>query len=257
MTGPRPLRPGRYASLSHRFISPPGVHRLLSCLRDLLRVHGTLEDLYRAGLPPGTSDPREGLSRFLAAFRQAWGSPLPRQREFLFPDPRRGSACKRAHLFLRWVVRPDDGVDLGLWTAISPAQLTVPLDTHVARLSRSLGLTRRNRADGKMAEEVTASLRAVCPEDPVRYDFALARIGIEGRCTARRRGRCGDCELLEGCLAGKPPGPPPVSPGGSGSRGEGAPISGIAGVSGIGLQSTKFSHEPKRGTHGPEQAETR
>src|SRR4030066_1437206 len=82
------------------------------------------------------------------------------------------------NLFLRWVVRAGDGVDLGLWTALSPRHLIVPLDTHMARLGKWLGLTSRSSADWRMAEEITGAFRAVCPEDPVRFDFALTRIGI-------------------------------------------------------------------------------
>ena len=145
---------------------------------------------------------RAWLAGFLACFREAWGDRIPRERDFLFPDPRKGSACKRHNLFLRWVVRGGDGVDLGIWTVLGPRQLIVPVDTHMARLGKWLGLTSRHTVDGKMAEEITDAFRAVCPEDPVRFDFALNRIGILKACTVATRGTCGLCPLGPACSGG-------------------------------------------------------
>ena len=95
----------------------------------------------------------------------------------LLPLPSRRSACKRLHLFLRWMVRSDD-VDPGGFCGIAPAKLVVPLDTHMHRIALAFGLTDRRSADLRTAHEVTAAFRSVCPEDPVRYDFALTRAGI-------------------------------------------------------------------------------
>ena len=151
------------------------------------------------------SGTRNRLACFLDRFRDAWGEAIPRERDFLFPDPRRGSACKRHHMFLRWVVRDGDGVDLGIWTVLSPRDLIVPVDTHMARLGRWLGLTARRTADGRMAEEITDAFRAVCPEDPVRFDFPLTRIGILKACTSQARGKCDRCPLEPACSGGGPP----------------------------------------------------
>ena len=95
----------------------------------------------------------------------------------LLPAPRDGSACKRLMLFLRWMVRRD-AVDVGEWTSVSPGELVIPLDTHVHRIARELGLTSRATADLAAALEVTESLRAYDPLDPVRFDFSLSRLGI-------------------------------------------------------------------------------
>jgi len=162
-------------------------------------AHGSLERLYieRRGVDP--PDPKRDLGRFLSWFRDRWGDDLPRQRDFLFPRPERGSACKRHNLFLRWVVRGPDGVDLGLWSAVSPRDLVVPLDTHMARLGCALGFTRRKTPDWRMAEEITASLRLACPEDPVKFDYPLTRLGILGVCTRSRRGVCGSCPVASLC----------------------------------------------------------
>lgn len=97
------------------------------------------------------------------------------------PSPRDGSPCKRMNLFLRWMVRDGD-IDLGVWKSIPKDRLIIPLDTHIARISRCLGLTRRKSQDWRMAEEITESLRMLDPDDPLKYDFALCHQGIMGMC---------------------------------------------------------------------------
>ena len=89
------------------------------------------------------------------------------------------SACKRLHMMLRWLCRQDGIVDLGIWKNITPARLMIPLDVHVARISRSLGLLQRKQNDRKSVEQLTAELRKFSPDDPVKYDFALFGIGVE------------------------------------------------------------------------------
>lgn len=92
-------------------------------------------------------------------------------------NPNTNSACKRLHLALRWLVRNDGIVDLGIWKSISPAELYIPLDVHVGRVSRELGMLTRNQNDRKAVESLTDMLRGFCPEDPVKYDYALFGIG--------------------------------------------------------------------------------
>jgi len=95
----------------------------------------------------------------------------------LLSDPERKSACKRLHLYLRWMIRSDQ-IDPGCWRGIDPSRLMIPLDTHVFGFARAAGFTRRKVPDGRAAEEITARFRRLCPEDPARYDFALTRPGI-------------------------------------------------------------------------------
>jgi uncharacterized protein (TIGR02757 family) len=103
-------------------------------------------------------------------------------------------------MFLRWVVRPADGLDLGLWSVLRPADLVIPLDTHVARIARRLRLTARRTPGWAMAREVTDSLRRVDAEDPLRFDFALAHFGMAGGCPPRlSAGLCDACPLRPGC----------------------------------------------------------
>ncbi len=205
LSGPRPVPSRRFTGLQHRFVSSAGVVRFLVCMRAAYLAHGSLEEMYRKRRGDAGADPREALARFLDGFRAAWGDALPRQRNFLFPDPRRGSACKRHNLFLRWMVRGGDGIDLGLWTVLSPRDLVVPLDTHMIRMGRRLGLTRRATPGWRMAEEITSAFRAVCPEDPVKFDFALTRLGILKECTSRRRGICERCPVASLCERRMPP----------------------------------------------------
>lgn len=91
-----------------------------------------------------------------------------------------GSACKRMHMMLRWLCRKDGIVDLGIWQNVSPSQLMIPIDVHVARTARTLGLINRKQNDRRTVEELTARLREFSPEDPVRYDFALFGVGEAG-----------------------------------------------------------------------------
>jgi uncharacterized protein (TIGR02757 family) len=199
LTAVKPIGRRPVEGLSHRFISSDGVYRFLRCLRSVYLEHGSLERFYLAGRGGEPPELRRDLSRFLAAFRGLWGAALPRQRDFLFPRPERGSACKRHNMFLRWVVRGPDAVDLGLWTAVSPRDLVVPLDTHMARLGRWLGLTRRKTPDWRMAMEITEALRTACPADPVMYDYPLTRLGILRICTRPRRGTCAECPVAPLC----------------------------------------------------------
>lgn len=97
--------------------------------------------------------------------------------KFMFPLPELGSACKRMNLFLRWMVRKDE-LDFGLWNEISTGKLIIPVDTHVARICRTLKLTKRKNVSWAMAEEITGNLKKFDSSDPVKYDFAICHIGM-------------------------------------------------------------------------------
>jgi len=130
---------------------------------------------------------------------------LPRSFRTLLPRPADGSATKRWWMFLRWMIRPTrEGIDLELWTVRRPAELVVPLDTHVLRLSRFLGLTTRRDGSLRTALDVTEALRRLDPTDPIRFDFALAHLGISGACRGvRDEGICPFCPLHPVCVAGE------------------------------------------------------
>jgi len=167
-----------YQTFRHRWTSGRDVADLLWAVRECRRHWGSLENAMLAGRPP--AEPlRESLVRFIARLTAASGGIRPN----LLADPRRGSACKRLLLFLRWMVRCDQ-VDPGGWSRLHPRELMMPLDVHTFRAARQLGLTRRRTPTWNAAEEITAQLQRLAPEDPVRYDFALAHAGA-----ARRRPR--------------------------------------------------------------------
>jgi uncharacterized protein (TIGR02757 family) len=126
---------------------------------------------------------------------------LPRGLKHLLSKPAGGSACKRWCMFLRWMCRTD-GVDHGIWP-VPPALLVIPLDTHVLRTARFVGLTARTDGSWRTAMDVTVCLRALCPSDPTRYDFALAHLGISGACKGHRHPPvCQGCALDPICTAG-------------------------------------------------------
>ena len=153
----------------HRFTDGAALASLLRGARELLREHGTLNAAFVSGLDPAGDTVEAAMNRFSRSLRL--------EEPYLVPAPADGSACKRFCLYLRWMVRHDD-VDPGGWTGVRTSQLIVPLDTHMARIARELRLTRRNTANFTMAREVTHAFARFCPEDPVRYDFALTRFGI-------------------------------------------------------------------------------
>jgi uncharacterized protein (TIGR02757 family) len=111
--------------------------------------------------------------------RQARGT------NYLLADPSTGSATKRWYMLLRWLVRPDDGADLGLWQQVGASRLVLPLDTHTSRLSRWLGLTERKTVDYLAARQSTDVLARVNATDPVRFDMPLCHLGISGACEHR------------------------------------------------------------------------
>lgn len=122
---------------------------------------------------------------------------------FFFPDPASGSACKRWNLYLRWMVRRD-ALDFGLWQGVPASRLVIPTDTHVHRVARRLRLTRRKSADWRTAREITDRLARFDARDPVRYDYALCRLGVMGVCRhSLPASGCGECPLSEGCPAGR------------------------------------------------------
>ena len=136
-----------------------------------------------------------------ASTRWGFGDPTSRGFRYLLPHPRDGSACKRLVLWARWMVRREHP-DLGAWEVLTPADLLMPLDTHVARVSRFLGWTRRADASWRTAVEITEALAVLDPADPTRYDFALAHLGISGACLGHRDADiCRACPLDDVCCA--------------------------------------------------------
>jgi len=178
-TGDRELS-DLYHGFCHRFCRGPSLAALLAALGRVLQDFGTLEDAFLAGLLPKDETVLPALDRFVDLLARS-GCPSP---DHLIPRPRGGSACKRWNLFLRWMVRCDQ-VDPGGWSRLSPALLVVPLDVHMHRVCRELGLTARSAPNLKTALEITRAFRDFSPDDPVRYDFALTRVSMAGESVTR------------------------------------------------------------------------
>jgi uncharacterized protein (TIGR02757 family) len=149
----------------------------IESLRNICLNHGGLEYQF-------SRTDEIGVKESLIRFRETFLKPShDKHAEKHLSDPSRGSAAKRLNLFLRWMVRDDGrGVDFGLWKAVDPAHLICPLDIHVARVSRKLGLLYRKSNDWKAAEELTENLKKFDPDDPVKYDLALFGMGLADSC---------------------------------------------------------------------------
>lgn len=165
----------RFRGFRYRVTSGPQIAALLIGVQRVIAEHGSLHEAFAWHVAESDVTVMPGLGRFVDNLTAAAGSPLMH----LLPHPQRGSACKRLNLYLRWMVRCD-AIDPGGWSRIDPAKLVVPLDTHMHRMARRLRLTRRKTATLATALDITASLRRICPTDPIRYDFALTRPGILG-----------------------------------------------------------------------------
>lgn len=186
----------------HRFNTADDICELLGILRDVLQRHGSIEACFAAHLKQDDENIINALSRFVAElldrYRKKTGSAASKGLVYLLSDPANGSPCKRLNLFLRWMVRDDD-VDAGLWTSVDRSKLIVPVDTHMARLCGILGFYKRKTVTLATAVEITQGFARLEPSDPVKYDFALSRIGIVEDCNGRYRPKCEDCELLSFC----------------------------------------------------------
>lgn len=171
---------------------------MLCGLQRVLREHTSLERAYLAAPHAGHLERASFLVQAIRAGRAR--AQLHRGLRYLMPDPADGGACKRLHLFMRWVVRGPDEVDLGLWQGVDPSVLRMPLDTHTSRICRYIGLTSRRSNDGKAVEEISASLRELDAADPMRFDFALCHLGISGSCIHRRsEAHCPGCPIESIC----------------------------------------------------------
>lgn len=185
-----------FTGFSHRFHKAPELVALLERLASALSGYGSLGALFRRCYRADDCDIGPSLARFVGA---VIGDARTPTLEYLLSSPNDGSACKRMNLFLRWMVRRTPP-DLGLWDFVDPSKLVVPLDTHVHRIATFLGLNGRKSADWKTARAITDRLAKFDAADPIRYDFAICRLGILDRCSRKRRkANCDVCLLRDAC----------------------------------------------------------
>ena len=185
-----------FDDIGYRFYKPVDLVGLIYALSKVLKKFGSLEGAFMAHSSKEDTDIGPGLAGMMGELKKAGqgafkGSRKPEGFNHYFPSPATGGAAKRGALFMRWMVRDKD-MDFGIWKGVKPSQLVIPLDVHIARVSRCLGLTSRKSNDWKTALEITAALRELDPKDPMKYDFALCHRGISGLCGPSE---CDGCEL--------------------------------------------------------------
>ncbi len=208
----------RLNSFKHRFTTGRDIADLFDVLKVIYNRYESLEKFFLQGysrndknIVPALQQFSQSLLHMHAAFNHGR---ISKGLRYLLPTPAKKSACKRLNLFLRWMVR-NDAVDTGLWKGVSAgrrlkisesktrimsidkAKLLVPVDVHAGRLCRALGLYNRKTACLSAALEITKAFAEIESADPVKYDFALTRVGIVEHCTGKAATPCRAC-LLSG-----------------------------------------------------------
>jgi len=199
----------RFTGFKHRFNDGRDVLCLLYIMRQMIEKNGSIGAFFSAGYNPEDPNIKNALTSFTeraltldsAGLYGTKKIPKKAYLRFFFPSPTSGSACKRLNLYLRWMIRRGDKLDFGLWKDIPPSKLIIPLDTHIARISGLIGLTTRKSPGWSMAEEITESLKRLDPADPVKYDFAICRLGILEECPAINEPiKCKRCRIQGICI---------------------------------------------------------
>jgi uncharacterized protein (TIGR02757 family) len=234
-----------FKHLVHRWTNGADFAALVWILRQMIDRSGSIEDFFVEGLANDAVDVGDGLQSYstralaldvaavygppsLAKFPPSYGEVSPKRPlaaeadrkmpkpgvAYFFSRPSSGGACKRLNLFLRWMVR-EDRVDLGAWKKVRPGQLIVPLDTHIIRVGQCLRLTRLKSPGWRMAADITASLRAIDPVDPIKFDFSICHLGMMNACGFGKKTGDSRCPLKGACFprdsaSGKERGPGPI-----------------------------------------------
>lgn len=166
-----------FQTFKHRTFQPTDVLYFIHFLHDYYSRYASLENAFYEALPPKADNLEAGFLNFHHLFCSL--PALPDRTRKHIATPAKKSSCKRLNMFLRWMVRRDEqGVDFGIWQQIRPSQLLCPLDVHVARVARKLGLLTRKQTDWQATVELTEALKQFNPADPVKYDFALFGLGV-------------------------------------------------------------------------------
>lgn len=167
-----------FLTFKHRTFNATDTLHFIRFLKEYYDENESLETAFSKWIQIGDSTVENGLIGFHDLFFSLEDSPVRTRKHIA--TPARKSACKRMNMFLRWMVRKDNrGVDFGIWNTIKPSQLVMPLDVHVEKVARHLGLLKRKPTDWLAALELTNNLRSLDSEDPVKFDFALFGLGLE------------------------------------------------------------------------------
>jgi uncharacterized protein (TIGR02757 family) len=167
-----------FLNFVHRTFNPTDALYFIHWFRWYYQQFDSLEEAFKPGSLQSSDHTGPSLASFYDLFFSLPDHPSRTRKHIQTPE--RKSACKRINMFLRWMVRSDaKGVDFGIWKKIPANKLVCPLDLHVDRVARKLGLIERKQTDWQTALELTEKLRLMDPQDPVKYDFALFGLGIE------------------------------------------------------------------------------
>lgn len=195
----------KWKAFYYRMVRPSDMLRLLYALHGILKKHFSLGDWVSSHYRNEDENLGVTWAKCVTEIKKTdaknWKWRRTRGVGFnhLLPDPSKKSACKRANLLLRWMVRKDD-VDLGLWDRLPKEKLMMPVDTHIARIAFNIGLSERTDLSWKNANEITSRLKQLDATDPVKYDFALCRLGILKMCPKKKdTGKCKTCPIFEIC----------------------------------------------------------
>lgn len=176
------FEPKILGDFNYRFGKPDDFAQIFNILRDLYEKEGGLEELFKYGYENQINE-----NMFIPVTDYFYSKARDNSAQgfrFMLPDARKGSAMKRMCMYLRWMVRKGP-VDFGLWNFMPASDLYIPLDTHVARISREMGLLTRNANDFKSVVELTENLKKFDANDPAKYDFALFGYGVNEQQTKK------------------------------------------------------------------------
>src|SRR5690554_4041094 len=164
----------RLSNFVHRTFNAKDLHYFITSLQNIYSNYGGLEQVFTEN--NRTKSMQDTIHEFKKVFFEL---PHLLRTEKHLGDLMKNSAAKRINMYLRWMVRKDEaGVDFGIWKNISPSLLSCPLDVHSGNVARKLNLLKRKQNDAKAVLELDNSLRALDPQDPVKYDFALFGLGV-------------------------------------------------------------------------------
>lgn len=172
------FEPEVLGDFNYRFGKPDDFAQIFNIMRDLYEKEGGLEELFKYGYENQINE-----NMFIPVTDYFYSKARDNSAQgfrFMLPDARKGSAMKRMCMYLRWMVRKGP-VDFGLWDFMPASDLYIPLDTHVARISREMGLLSRNANDFKSVIELTENLKKFDANDPAKYDFALFGYGVNNK----------------------------------------------------------------------------
>ena len=167
---------GRLQTFKHRTFKPIDIHGILLALKNIYSGFDDFESFWEARYDQSKEENRPLMALFHHNFFDACDDLAERTRKHI-SNPEKGSTCKRLYMFLRWMIRKNSPVDVGIWNFMEPAELLIPYDVHVARQAKKYGFVSRKSNDWKTVNQLTETLKVLNPDDPTRYDYALFGIG--------------------------------------------------------------------------------